>query len=84
MLVALVERGFVTLAVIAALLGAVAAYFYIRIVMVMYMREPAGDFDPALTVPVRPVPRLVPQPRASVRVRGPMIRICNYPSQRLG
>ena len=97
-LVALVEQGFVTLAVIAVLLSAVAAYFYIRIVMVMYMREPAGDFDPALTVPVRialavaaarhhrhrPVPRLVPRPRARVRVRGLMIRICNYPSQRLG
>jgi NADH-quinone oxidoreductase subunit N len=52
-LVALVERGFVALAVIAVLLSAVAAYFYIRIVMVMYMREPASDFDPALTVPVR-------------------------------
>ena len=52
-LVALVEQGFVALAVIAVLLSAVAAYFYIRIVMVMYMREPAGDFDPALTVPVR-------------------------------
>jgi NADH-quinone oxidoreductase subunit N len=52
-LVALVEQGFVSLAVIAVLLSAVAAYFYIRIVMVMYMREPAGDFDPALTAPVR-------------------------------
>jgi NADH-quinone oxidoreductase subunit N len=52
-LVALVEQGFVALAVVAVLLSAVAAYFYIRIVMVMYMREPVGDFDPALTVPVR-------------------------------
>ena len=41
-LVALVERGFVILAVIAVLLSAVAAYFYIRIVMVIYMREPGG------------------------------------------
>jgi NADH-quinone oxidoreductase subunit N len=48
-LVALVERGFVMLAVIAVLLSAVAAYFYIRIVMVIYMREPEGAFDPALT-----------------------------------
>jgi NADH-quinone oxidoreductase subunit N len=52
-LVALVERGFVILAVIAVLLSAVAAYFYIRIVMVIYMREPEGAFDPALTPTVR-------------------------------
>ncbi|UVC15086.1 NADH-quinone oxidoreductase subunit N [Mesorhizobium onobrychidis] len=52
-LVALVERGFVMLALIAVLLSAVAAYFYIRIVMVIYMREPEGAFDPALTLSVR-------------------------------
>ena len=54
-LVALVEQGFVMLAVIAVLLSAVAAYFYIRIVMVIYMREPEGAFDPALTPSVRAV-----------------------------
>ncbi len=48
-LVALVERGFVLLAMIAVLLSAVAAYFYIRIVMVMFMREPERVFEPALT-----------------------------------
>ncbi|MFK3967922.1 NADH-quinone oxidoreductase subunit N [Ensifer adhaerens] len=48
-LVALVERGFVLLAVIAVLLSVVAAYFYIRIVMVMFMREPERAFEPALT-----------------------------------
>lgn len=52
-LVALVERGFVMLAVIAVLLSAVAAYFYIRIVMVIYMREPERAFEPALTPLVR-------------------------------
>ncbi|MCA1440924.1 NADH-quinone oxidoreductase subunit N [Ensifer sp. IC4062] len=52
-LVALVERGFVMLAVIAVLLSAVAAYFYIRIVMVIYMREPERVFEPALTPMVR-------------------------------
>jgi NADH-quinone oxidoreductase subunit N len=52
-LVALVERGFILLAVIAVLLSAIAAYFYIRIVMVIYMREPEGAFDPALTPSVR-------------------------------
>ncbi|TIP76522.1 MAG: NADH-quinone oxidoreductase subunit N, partial [Mesorhizobium sp.] len=45
-LVALIERGFVILAVIAVLLSAVAAYFYIRIVMVIYMREPERAFEP--------------------------------------
>jgi len=52
-LVALVERGFVALAVIAVLLSAVAAYFYIRVVMVIYMREPTRAFEPALTPAVR-------------------------------
>ncbi len=52
-LVALVERGFVALAVIAVLLSAVAAYFYIRVVMVIYMREPKRAFEPALTPAVR-------------------------------
>jgi NADH-quinone oxidoreductase subunit N len=52
-LVALIERGFVGLAVIAVLLSAVAAYFYIRIVMVIYMREPQRVFEPALTPSLR-------------------------------
>ena len=52
-LVALVERGFVVLAVIAVLLSAVAAYFYIRIVMIIFMREPQRAFEPALTPLVR-------------------------------
>ena len=59
-LVALVERGFVVLAVIAVLLSAVAAYFYIRVVMVIYMRDPERTFDPALTPgsgPRSPSPR---------------------------
>ena len=51
-LVALVERGFVGLAVIAVL-SAVAAYFYLRIVAVLYMREPTGAFEPALTPWIR-------------------------------
>jgi NADH-quinone oxidoreductase subunit N len=52
-LVALVEQGYVILAVIAVLLSAVAAYFYIRIVMLMYMREPTRSFDLALTPSLR-------------------------------
>ncbi len=52
-LVALVEQGLLALAIIAVLLSVVAAYFYIRIVMVIYMREPSGTFEPALTPSVR-------------------------------
>ncbi len=52
-LLALIEQGYVALAVISVLLSAVAAYFYIRIVMLMYMREPAGPFDLALTPSLR-------------------------------
>ncbi len=52
-LTALVAQGYVTLAVVAVLLSAVAAYFYLRIVMLIYMKEPAGSFDLALTPPLR-------------------------------
>lgn len=52
-LAALVAQGHVALAVIAVLLSAVAAYFYLRIVMLMYMKEPARSFDLALTPPLR-------------------------------
>ncbi|WP_170763340.1 NADH-quinone oxidoreductase subunit NuoN [Ruegeria lacuscaerulensis] len=48
-LVALIEGGHVTISVIAVLLSVVAAYFYIRIVMVIYMRDPAGKFELAFT-----------------------------------
>ncbi|HBG46414.1 MAG TPA: NADH-quinone oxidoreductase subunit N [Deltaproteobacteria bacterium] len=41
---ALINKGMVTLAVIAALMSAAAAYFYIRIVMLMYMKEPEKEF----------------------------------------
>jgi NADH-quinone oxidoreductase subunit N len=41
---ALIHKGMVPLAVIAVIMSAVAAYYYIRIVMVMYMREPKGEF----------------------------------------
>lgn len=44
-LLALVEQGYIVLAVIAVLLSAVAAYFYIRIVMLMYMKEPLHPFS---------------------------------------
>jgi NADH-quinone oxidoreductase subunit N len=40
-----IEAGMVWLAVVGVLLSAVSAYYYLRVVMVMYMREPSGDFD---------------------------------------
>ncbi len=52
-LVALVERGFVVLAVIAVLLSVVAAYFYIRIVMVIYCASRKGRSNLRLTPLVR-------------------------------
>lgn len=42
---ALIDQGFVSLAVIALTMSAVGAYFYIRIVMYMYMKEPEGEFE---------------------------------------
>ncbi len=42
---ALIHQGMIPLAVIAVLMSAVAAYYYARIVMIMYMREPAGEFE---------------------------------------
>ena len=50
---ALVQEGYVALAVIAVLLSAVAAFFYIRIVMLMYMSPPTRRFDLALTPSLR-------------------------------
>jgi len=55
---AAVEAGLIWLAVVAVLFAAVSAYFYLRVVMVMYMREPQAESgvmprlagSPALTV----------------------------------
>ncbi|OUR79941.1 NADH-quinone oxidoreductase subunit N [Alphaproteobacteria bacterium 46_93_T64] len=48
-LLALLEEGYVWIAVIAVLLSAVAAYFYLRIIMLMYMKKPIDDFKLSLT-----------------------------------
>ena len=50
---ALIHKGFISLAVIAVIASAIAAYFYIRIVMLMYMKEPAREFDVAQTSATR-------------------------------
>jgi NADH-quinone oxidoreductase subunit N len=42
---ALIDRGMVALAVVALVMSAVAAYYYIRIVLLMYMKEPEGEFE---------------------------------------
>ena len=38
-----VSAGYVWLAVVGALLAAVSAYYYIRVVVVMYFQEPDGE-----------------------------------------
>jgi NADH-quinone oxidoreductase subunit N len=54
-LMALIEAGHAALAVIAVLFSAVAAWFYLRIIMLMYMQEAA---DPA-KIRISPAMRLV-------------------------
>lgn len=55
---AAVRAGLVWLAVVALLLAAVSAYYYLRVVMVMYMREP----DASVAVP----PHLAPSPALTI------------------
>ena len=40
-----VQAGLVWLAVVGVLFSAVSAYFYLRIIMIMYMKEPKGSFE---------------------------------------
>jgi NADH-quinone oxidoreductase subunit N len=42
---AAVESGLVWLAVAGVLFSAVSAYFYLRVIMLMYMSEPKGSFE---------------------------------------
>jgi NADH-quinone oxidoreductase subunit N len=49
--VALIEQQHIALAVIAVMFSAVAAFIYIRIVMLMYMRPPTGEFAIRLKLP---------------------------------
>ncbi len=55
---AAVEAGLAWLAVVALLFAVVSAYYYLRVVMVMYMRDP--DHMAA------PIPRLAPSPIMAV------------------
>ncbi len=40
-----VEAGLIWLAVVGVLFSAISAYFYLRVIMVMYMSEPNGAFE---------------------------------------
>jgi NADH-quinone oxidoreductase subunit N len=42
---AAIDAGLIWLAVAGVLLSAVSAYYYLRVVMVMYMKEPAGPIE---------------------------------------
>lgn len=53
-----VEAGLTWLAALALIFAAISAYYYLRLVMVMYMREPSDHSDAA--------PRLVMSPTLSI------------------
>jgi NADH-quinone oxidoreductase subunit N len=42
---AALNSGYLFLAIIGVIMSAVSAYFYLRVIMVMYMSEPEGEFD---------------------------------------
>ena len=46
---AAIEEGFVTLVIIAVLNSAISFYYYLKVVVFMYMKEPAGEFNISLT-----------------------------------
>ena len=48
----LIHQGMIALAVYALLTSAIAAFFYIRIVMLMYMKEPEGEFELSCSRPI--------------------------------
>lgn len=46
---AALNEGFVTLVVLAVLNSAISFYYYLRVIVYMYMREPQGEFQISLT-----------------------------------
>jgi NADH-quinone oxidoreductase subunit N len=56
---AAMERGLVGLAVIAVLNSVAAAYYYLRLIVYMYMREPEGAPTVAVATPAATVALLV-------------------------
>ena len=49
---AAVDAGFIWLAVIGLLNSAISLYYYFRVVMMMYMHEPAGKIHTSNSVPL--------------------------------
>jgi NADH-quinone oxidoreductase subunit N len=56
---AAIQRGLVGLAVIAVLNSVVAAYYYLRLIVYMYMREPEGAPTTALVTPAASIALLM-------------------------
>jgi NADH-quinone oxidoreductase subunit N len=48
---AAVSAGWVTLAIVGVLMSVVSAYYYLRVVVAMYMRDPVGEDDWAAVAP---------------------------------
>lgn len=46
-----VKAGYTWLAVVAVIFGAISAYFYLRVVMYMYMREPKAEVSLSTSMP---------------------------------
>ena len=46
---AAIEEGFVTLVIIAVLNSAISFYYYLKVVVFMYMKEPQSEFQVSLT-----------------------------------
>ena len=46
---AAIEEGFVTLVIIAVLNSAISFYYYLKVVVFMYMKDPTGEFQISLT-----------------------------------
>ncbi len=46
---AAIQEGFITLVIIAVLNSAISLYYYLKVVVFMYMKEPQGEFRIAMT-----------------------------------
>ena len=46
---AAIQEGYVTLVIIAVLNSVISFYYYLRVIVFMYMKEPAGEFNLSLT-----------------------------------
>ncbi|MDX1581942.1 MAG: proton-conducting transporter membrane subunit, partial [Alphaproteobacteria bacterium] len=53
--IAAIEAGLVLLAIVGVLLSVISAFYYLRIVKLMYFDEPAPEFDVPATSPIKAV-----------------------------